>query len=186
METLARLARVCLTGPESTGKSMLAQRLALHYGTAWAPEFAREYVLRVQRALTRDDVEPIARGQIANEERAAEEARGLVILDTDLVSTCVYSRFYYGGVPDWVRGAARERAADLYLLLDIDVPFAHDPARDAPDDRERHLELFLRELTDLDAETIVIRGSWSEREQRAIEAIDALLERNGADPQAAK
>lgn len=185
METLDRLSRVCLTGPESTGKSELAARLARHYGTAWAPEFAREYALGVRRALTRDDVEPIARGQIANEDRAAAAARRLLILDTDLVSTCVYSRFYYGDVPTWIREAARARAAGLYLLLDIDVPFVHDAARDAPADRGKHRELFLEELSALGADCVVIGGSWSERERRAIEAIDALLG-NASTPQAAR
>ena len=42
-----KLLRVSLTGPESTGKSTLAARLAAHYGTAFAPEFAREYLADV-------------------------------------------------------------------------------------------------------------------------------------------
>ena len=88
------------------------------------PEFAREYALRVARELTVDDVEPIARGQIALEDAAGETPAlqgSLLILDTDLISTVVYARHYYGQCPEWIESAAATRKADLYLLTDIDV-----------------------------------------------------------------
>jgi nicotinamide riboside kinase len=59
---------VCLIGPECTGKTTLAERLALRFHAPWVPEYAREYALRVGRLLTFDDVEPIARGQMALED----------------------------------------------------------------------------------------------------------------------
>ena len=61
MEALPPHFRVCLIGPECTGKTTLAQRLASHYATVWVPEFAREYAERVRRELKHDDVDPIAR-----------------------------------------------------------------------------------------------------------------------------
>ena len=35
------LIKIVLFGPESTGKTVLAQALAAHYDTLWVPEFAR-------------------------------------------------------------------------------------------------------------------------------------------------
>ena len=91
------------------------------------PEFARVYVdektATTGLPVDETDVEPIARGQIAAEDRGAAEARGLLVLDTDLVSTTVYARHYYGSCPAWIEQAARDRRADLYLLCDIDVPW---------------------------------------------------------------
>src|SRR5436305_908940 len=128
LEALARrVTRVCLTGPECTGKTTLARRLAEHFGTLWVPEFAREYALGVARPLTLTDVDLIARGQMAGEDLTLLDADRLLFLDTDLVSTVVYSNYYYSAVPQWVTAEARRRLADLYLLADIDIPFELDP-----------------------------------------------------------
>ena len=81
------------------------------------------------RPLTFEDVTPIAEGQVALEDVAAND--GLLILDTDLISTVVYSRHHYGDCPEWVVRAAQARRADLYLFTDIDVPWTADDVRDS-------------------------------------------------------
>ena len=125
--------RVVVTGSESTGKTTLAAELAAHYGTVWSPEFAREYLDRKGSALDDSDVEPIARGQVAGEDEAALRAGRLLVLDTDLVSTVVYARYYYGRCPEWIAELARKRVAQRYLLLCPDVPWVPDGAqRDRP------------------------------------------------------
>jgi len=169
-----RITRICLTGPECTGKTTLAQRLAEHFGTVWVPEFAREYALGVGRPLTLTDVDIIARGQMAGEDLALLDAENLLILDTDLVSTVVYSNYYYSAVPQWVTVEARRRLADLYLLADIDVPYELDPARDAEEHRIDHAHAFRRALEELGARYVVIAGDPESRLRRAIEAIGAI------------
>ncbi len=93
---MAKDTRICLTGPESTGKSELAARAERELGATWVREYAREYAGRHGRALTADDVEPIARGQIANLDRATGAP---LVVDSDLLSSVVYARHYYGGCP---------------------------------------------------------------------------------------
>ena len=51
------------------------------------------------------------------------------MFDTDLISTVVYSRYYYGDCPAWVIEEARRHRADLYLLMDTDVAWKPDEAR---------------------------------------------------------
>lgn len=171
MEALPRLVRVCLIGAECTGKTTLAQRLAEHFATVWVPEYARQYALDVARPLTYADVDPIARGQVAGEDLLALDASGLLILDTDLVSTTVYSRYYYSAVPEWVEIEAKRRLADLYLLAGIDCPFVADPARDAEEHRPEHAEAFRRALEELGAKVVVLSGSWEERLEMAVKAV---------------
>src|SRR5207245_8375018 len=118
MEHVVRPFRVCLSGAESTGKTELAKELAKHFDAPWVPEYSRQYAERVNRELSYMDVTPIAHGQMELEERVAAEARHLLILDTDLLSTVVYSRHHFGACPAIVEGLARQRLAGLYLLLD--------------------------------------------------------------------
>lgn len=172
---MAPLTRICLTGAESTGKSELAQELARHFSTVAVPEFAREHALAAGRVLDVSDVEPIATGQIAQEDRIIATADNVVILDTDLLSTVVYSRHYYGTCPEWVERAARSRLAGLYLLLDIDVPWIADPARDAGADREKVQQEFEAVLREFGARHELISGSWAERRELAIAAIRGTL-----------
>ncbi|HEY0142917.1 MAG TPA: ATP-binding protein [Thermoanaerobaculia bacterium] len=160
---MAPRARICLTGPESTGKSELARRLARELGAACVPEFARDYAQHLDRDLTADDVEPIAAGCIAYEERHAADAE-LVLLDTDLISTVVYARHYYGACPQWIERAAAVRRADLYLLMDIDVAWKPDPARDAdPSQREVLFVKFSEALEEYRATYRVVSGAWEVR-----------------------
>ena len=154
------MARVCLTGPESTGKSELAARAERELGATWVREYAREYAER-HPDLTADDVEPIARGQIANEDAARGE---LIVLDTDLISTVVYARYYYGSCPSWIEEEARRRRADLYLLLDTDVAWKPDPARDTGGEaREDLFDAFRAALDEFDTRWEVVSGDWDER-----------------------
>jgi NadR type nicotinamide-nucleotide adenylyltransferase len=171
-QVAAELFRVCLIGPESTGKSALAARLAAHFTTVAVPEYAREYALRIGRELTYDDVTHIGAGQLEGERRLALLAHRLIILDTDLLSTVVYSSHHYGRAPQWIEEHAAASPAQLYLLLDIDVPWLPDPARSAGQTREALFSDFRRALETQGARYEVIRGNWEEREHRAIEVID--------------
>jgi NadR type nicotinamide-nucleotide adenylyltransferase len=176
--------KVVLIGPESTGKTWLARELAGRYGVPWAEEHAREYVLGHAGALTLADVEPIARGQRRAEDEAiacAERSGApLVILDTDLVSTMVYSRHYYGDCPAWIEYEARRRRGDLYLLHQVDVPWVADgQQREQPERREELLARFRAALHDLGARVSEVAGSWKERQTRAEAAIERLLAEPG-------
>lgn len=173
MEGIAR--RVVLTGSESTGKTTLTADLARHYGAIWLPEYVRGYADWKGAPLDASDVEPIARGQIEAQDLALERAERILLLDTDLLSTVVYAEHYYGSCPDWIRGAAGFRRADLYLLCDIDVPWTPDPQRDRPGERPMMRELFKRALEERRFRFQEIHGGWRERFLAARLAIEELL-----------
>ena len=174
------MKRVVVTGSECTGKTTLAGDLARQFGTVCVAEYAREYLDRKVATtglpLDERDVEPIARGQIAAEDRGAATAKGLLVLDTDLVSTTVYARHYYGACPAWIDQAARDRRGDLYLLCDIDVPWVADSVRDRPHHRKHIHALFVEALNTLGAEYVTIRGSWAARLTTAVAAVSGVLD----------
>lgn len=179
---------MALVGPESAGKTTLALRLARRFGGEYSAEGARTYdeARRARGAvdpLGTGDVAPIARAQLALEDAAAARARTtrapLLVRDTDLVSTVVYARHYYGACPAWVEEAARARRADLYLLCDVDAPWTPDPVRDAgaaaPAERARVREAFAAALAEFGCATVRVRGGWEARERVADTAVRALL-----------
>jgi HTH-type transcriptional regulator, transcriptional repressor of NAD biosynthesis genes len=164
------MRRICVTGPECTGKTTLARRLAEELEAPWVPEAARSYAEQVGRVLTMEDVEPIAREHIAAADAAAATGASVVVLDQDLVSTSVYGRYYYGFSSPWLVGEAAARQADLYLLCNVDVPWTPDGIRDRPDDRDEMFRLFREELARRNANTVVIRGDWDARWRTALAA----------------
>jgi NadR type nicotinamide-nucleotide adenylyltransferase len=179
----ARPPRVVLCGPESTGKSTLAERLAGHYGTRWVPEFLRQYVERRLARLApgaplveETDLRAIVEGQLRAEEALGREAQGVLFCDTDPLQTAVYAEHYFGHSPDWLRALVAERRYELTLLLDVAVPWTPDPLRDRPLQREDLHALFLRTLEAHGGRPFVrIGGGWPEREATARAAIDLLL-----------
>ncbi|HUQ82892.1 MAG TPA: ATP-binding protein [Gemmatimonadaceae bacterium] len=171
-----------ITGSESTGKTTLAADLAQHFRGMFVPEYARRYAdAKIDSTgipLDATDVDPIARGQIALHDRAFRNTNRLVALDTDLVSTVVYARHYYGECPPWIEQAASERRGDLYLLCDIDVPWVAGPHRDRPHAREEIHGMFAAAVETLGAPVVVVRGSWDERFAIAAGAVATLLSRS--------
>lgn len=171
--------RVVLTGSECTGKTTLAGTLARHYQTVISSEYGRQYVDEVG-SIGAADVEAIARGQMASEDAAAREANGVVIHDTDLLSTIVYGRHYFGEIPSWIDEELQRRRADLYLLAGIDVPWVSDGLqRDRGHMREEMQELFRDALRSRGLTWVELRGSVEKRMRVAVAEIDRMLEKGG-------
>jgi NadR type nicotinamide-nucleotide adenylyltransferase len=169
--------RVCVFGPESTGKSTLARDLAEHFHTVHVPEFARE-LLDPQGGVCRpEDIPLIARGQMASEEALAHDANRVLICDTDLLTTTIWSDVLFGHCDDWIRQAAHGRQYDLYLLLDVDVPWVDDQQRFLPHERREFFDRCRQALDAAGRAYQIIHGAWPERFAQACQAIQTLLER---------
>ena len=171
------LIRIVVTGSESTGKTELARRLANHFGAEFVPEFVREFASAKEGPISFSDHGPIARGQVALEDEHLEIAsrgNGIVIQDTDLLSTVVYCDHYFGACPPWIVDLARERRPDLYLLAEIDVPWVPDGIRDRGHLREEMQALFREAVRQSGAPWVSISGTWEERWDLAVGAVATL------------
>jgi len=176
----ANLVKVVLFGPESTGKTTLSEHLARHYNTVWVPEFARRYLQNKwnNERLTceHSDLIPIAIGQMKMENDLAHKADQVLICDTDLFETKVYSEEYYGGFVDTdLDVAALQNKYDLYLLTYIDTPWEADDLRDRPEQRKEMFKAFEDSLKKYDRPYILLKGDLNARIQTAVKAIDKIL-----------
>lgn len=171
--------RVCVFGPESTGKSTLARDLASHFQTVHVPEFARSLLDIKQGVCDASDIPLIARGQLAAEEALARRSNRLLICDTDLLTTTVWSEVLFGDCPAWIREAARKQRYDLTLLLDVDVPWVDDQQRYLPHARQEFFARCQAALETARRPYRIIRGAWPERFEQARDFVQQLLAESG-------
>ena len=175
--------KVVLFGPESTGKTTLAQQLARHYNSVWVPEYAREYLQNKwnneRKTCEPKDLLPIAIGQMALENELAQKTDSVLICDTDLLETKVYSETYYLGTCDPVlEKYALENNYSLYFLTYIDIPWEADDLRDKPHQRLEMFKAFESALKQNNRPYVLLKGNQKERFKTAVAQIDKLLEKN--------
>jgi NadR type nicotinamide-nucleotide adenylyltransferase len=174
------LLKVVLFGPESTGKTTLSRQLARHYNTVWAPEYAREYLQKKwnneRKTCEKEDLIPIAIGQMKIENKLAKKADKILICDTDLLETKVYSEEYYDGFVDKeLEKAASKNSYDLYLLTYTDTPWEKDDLRDRPELRTEMFTAFESALKKYNKNYLLLKGNKETRLKNAVEEIDKLI-----------
>ena len=169
------IRKIAIVGPESTGKSTITKLLAKHYQTLWVAEFARYYCAALTGPCTMQDEINMFHGQVALEESVlAMPENDFIFCDTTFLTVKIWSDEMLGETPEIVLDALRERTYDLYLLLDIDLPWEEDPLRDFPHMREHFMNIWYKELQNLGANYVLI-GGIEDRLQNAIAAVDAFL-----------
>ena len=174
------IVKVVLFGPESTGKTTLSKQLARYYNTVWTPEFARDYLQKKwnneRKTCEAEDLIEIAFGQIKLENKLAKKADKVLICDTDLLETKVYSEEYYGGfVDENLDKAAKKNQYDLYLLTYIDTPWEEDDLRDRPGLRLEMFTAFENALKKHNRNYILLKGDKETRLKNATKAIDKII-----------
>jgi NadR type nicotinamide-nucleotide adenylyltransferase len=170
-----KVLKIAVTGPESTGKSMLSEQLAGHYHTVWVPEYARGYINALKRSYNQLDILVIAKGQIRSEKTCYKKAGSFLICDTELIVTKIWSEVKYGNCDDWILKKIIENRYELFLLCDIDLPWENDPQREHPHKREYLFNLYKEELTGRGFPFFVISGFGKERLSNAIGIIETFF-----------
>ncbi len=178
----AACIRVVLFGPESTGKTTLSKQLARHYNSVWVPEYAREYLQNKwnneRKTCEPKDLLPIAIGQMRSENELAQKTNTVLICDTDLLETKVYSEAYYSGICDSIlEKYALENRYDLYFLTYIDTPWEADDLRDKPEEREHMFRAFEEALIVNKKPYVILKGDKHDRLNDAIAHIDKILKK---------
>ena len=169
--------KICVFGPESTGKSTLAQNLATHFGTIHTHEYAKDVIEAQSGDVGLRNMEDFARGQMALEARLLPQAKRFLLCDTDPLTTLIWSYWLFQDCPDFVKEQARTHSASYRhtLLLDIDVPWVDDIHRYAPENRQEFFDECVKRLKEYGRSYDVISGGWDARFDSACKVMEKLL-----------
>lgn len=165
------IRRISITGPESTGKTILAGQLASAYNTVFVPEYARAYLHSLDRPYNFDDLLIIAREQYNLEQNMMANANRYLFCDTDFIVLKIWSLVKFGRCSSWIMDKAKHHIYDLYLLTYIDLPWESDPQREDPHQRDMLFELYKNELDNLHVNYYIIEGHGESRLDNAIKCM---------------
>lgn len=171
--------RIAIVGPESTGKSQLAQALANHYQCPWVPEVARNYFIQhpnKQLHYNQADVETIANQQIKAENQMAQNKPHWLMCDTNLLVIQIWMENAFGNAPAWIAKHWQSNRYQLHLLANIDLPWQPDPLREHPNKRQFFFDWYLRNLNQAGVPYAIISGQGPQRVLNAQQAIDSFFE----------
>jgi NadR type nicotinamide-nucleotide adenylyltransferase len=169
--------RILILGPESTGKSTLAEDLARHFGEPWVPEFAREYLEKIDRPYSFEDLLEIGKGQVDSENILVENAKKFLFVDTDLRVIHIWSQHRFGKTDPWVIEEINRRQYDLILLTDTDLPWEPDPLREHPEleMRQYFLDKYLQLAKESGFPWQLVSGKREIRLEAAIKALHSII-----------
>lgn len=180
------IKKIAIIGPESTGKSTLSQRLAEVYKTQWVPEYAREFLTKNGMPYQYESLLDIAKGQLASEDKHFNELTEKhtpfptlqpLFIDTEMYVMKVWSEFVFNKCHQFIIDKIVERQYDLYLLCNIDLPWAPDVLREYPDPlpRQQLFRMYQDILINESTPWAVISGDAEQRLQSGIKAINQIL-----------
>lgn len=164
--------RVAILGGESTGKTTLAEEIAVRLATVHAAEYGRELWEQSQGVLTEADMLRIAQTQVGREQALSLEANRWLICDTTPLTTMLYSQAMFGQACDELEVLAR-RPYDLVFLCAPDVPFMQDGTRRDEAFRQFQHDWYLRELESRGIHYRLLQGSWRKRIAATLECISS-------------
>lgn len=163
---------ICLHGPESTGKSALAAQLAAHFDTLMVPEYGRTWYEHRGGELAMQDLIHIATTHDAMTGAMLRQCNRRLILDTDPLMTAAWADMLFGERDPWFE--TWRRPADLYLLLDIDLPWVDDGTRlfGGEAERQRFFDISKAELVRRGVRWTQVSGQGDARFAAALRAIE--------------
>ncbi|MDF1694952.1 MAG: ATP-binding protein [Saprospiraceae bacterium] len=135
------------TGPESSGKTTCAQRIAQLYQLPLVKEYAREYLKDNGPSYTFDDLLAITSKQIELETRAHLE-HTLIVCDTDIITLEIWAMEKFGLT---LKRKDHSINKKHYFLCYPDIPWEPDPLRENPNDRKRLFEIYQAYLVKVNA-----------------------------------
>ena len=156
------MKKISIIGPESSGKTTLANSLSKLLKESFVDEFARDYVNK-NKNYTISSLETIAKKQSQRIEEKKMKVKKFLISDTSMIDILIWSEFKYNQCSKKIKQMAKNEFFDYYLLCNPDFPWVKDPLRENPTGRKKIFDLFKYHLNRKNANYKIIKGSHSNR-----------------------
>ena len=165
------MIRLCFHGAESTGKSVLIEKLSRELGLPWVPEYGRAYAEQHGTQFTMDDLVAMAERQDAEMRAAAASSPALLLLDTDPLMTAAWAQMLFGRVPDIL---LKYEKAEYYFLFEPDVDWVDDGTRmfGTPERRSSFASTAEEMLERAQVPYQRVSGNWAARERAVRQCIE--------------
>jgi NadR type nicotinamide-nucleotide adenylyltransferase len=171
------IKKIVLIGAESTGKTTLANNLAVHYQTNIVAEFAREYLTKTNGQYSITELDSIAAGQLSAETKAMQTANNLLFIDTNLYTIKIWSEVKYNSCSKYILDNIVDRCYDYYLLCDIDLDWQYDTLRESPSlhSRKKLMHYYTDAIMNSGVPFSIVQGKNEDRTKNAIQLLQKFL-----------
>lgn len=165
---------IVLTGPESTGKTTLVEKIKDTVDCVIVSEYAREYLRSNGLEYNRQDLRSIAFGQFSAQLSAMNSGSDLIISDTCLLTIEIWEDWKYGTEDPYIQEWKGLQQIDHYLLCKNDLDWEEDPMRENQKDLHKLFEMYQSRILKSGIPYSIISGKNNERFERAIEVVERL------------
>jgi HTH-type transcriptional regulator, transcriptional repressor of NAD biosynthesis genes len=161
------ITKVVFLGAPSTGKSTIAEKLAVEFNTAFMPEYGREYWEKnqVDRRLEPEQLVEIAKGHVLKEDHLALDANRYLFVDTNAITTYMFALDYHRLALSELESLALAASTryDLIFLCADDIPY--DDTWDRSGEVKRHIfqKKIIADLKERRLPYIELKGDLSAR-----------------------
>jgi nicotinamide riboside kinase len=144
-------------------------------------QLEEEYIRKVSSEGWMVNDEVVAEGETSSQHSIVNHQlpneRKLLFIDTDMYVMKVWCEYVFNKCHQFILEKITEQKIDLYLLCNIDLPWVKDELREYPDleSRRELYHIYKDILVNQNVPWVDISGTYEERLQTAVEAVDKLL-----------
>lgn len=163
--------KICICGTESTGKTLLTEKLAKTFNTNYVPEWGRQIVKKSEE-VTMNDILNIGTTHARDILEKVNDSNKILFSDTDLNTTKMYSKYFFDKIPNYEDWVEQANNFDLHIFLENDAPYIQDGTRLPKEDRDKLRDYHFNYLKSKGLKMEIVNGKiWESRTEKAIEIV---------------
>jgi nicotinamide riboside kinase len=163
---------IVFTGPESSGKTTLADWTSKKFHLPLVREMARIY-LESRPSYDLQDLSRILELQCLEERKLS--VNKWLICDTDALTIEIWGKYKFDAfLPELKDRNAFGQSEKYYFLCDYDIPWVYDPLREHPNERHAIFQMYLEYLQKYKFPFCQLSGPLQQRQAMIIDKLDAL------------
>lgn len=174
------LKKICLIGPESTGKSTIAGNLAKNFNTVYIPEYAKAIIDAQNGQFFEKNVKQVAYAQIRTEKALERMTNKIMFCDSDILTTMFWSKELFGSIPVELEEIAQHQHYHHTFLMYPDTMWFNDTHRQIADTSSQEFRMYTfvemeKLLKKYKRKYTVLKGNFFEKEDKITKYVKKLI-----------